>query len=149
MAKGDSTEAGWAATIAASALFMAGATHMLVAVQFLLFWWLRTGEFWATVTIGTFGALAIVTAWMLFQGRSVAAIGGTVLAPTLGVLSTAYAIYAGTHGSFALYMFLAPPTAMLATLVVPFSIAPCRRAERALAALRASQGDRPMFGSLG
>jgi hypothetical protein len=143
------TDPGLVPVVAAVALFLAGGAHLLLAVQFFAFWWLDSGEFWATTAIGVSGASAMVVATQLWQGRSWAAKVGTALAPLLGVMSTAFAGYWMVHLSFALYMFVAPPTALLAVVLAPFAIGPCVRAERALAELLAKQGDGRMFRSLG
>lgn len=138
------TDPGPLPMLAACALALAGIVHALLAVQFLLYWWL-TG--WHTAVVGAIGAggvLAVAVAWRLGQGRSSAAVAGALLAPALGVLSAAWSAYALWHLSFALYMVPAPPSAALAALLAALAISPCRRSERALRALRARWGDGPL-----
>jgi hypothetical protein len=128
-------------TVASWTLGLAGVVHVLLGIQFFALWWLET---WQMVVVGAMvagGAAAVAAAFPLGQGRSRPAVLGAVLAPLLGLLSTAWGAYALWNLSFALYMLFAPPAALLATLTVPLAIGPARRSERAVAELRAKVGN--------
>jgi hypothetical protein len=149
MKEGTSTDPGWMASVAGVSLGLAGAAHVLLAGQFvLLFWWLRGLAWWATLAMGALGVAAIWAGSDLLGGRSRSAIAGTVLAPVLALLSLGLTAWCVTHLSFAIYMVIAPPVALFAAVAAPFAIGPCRRAERAVAEIRARHGGSGIFGSL-
>jgi hypothetical protein len=142
------TDAGWMPGIAAVALAGAGGLHVLTAFQFFSYWHLVGWQWGAVAGIGASGLAGIALAAQIWQAKSRAAIAGAVLAPAMGLLSTGFAVYAASNLSFALYMFLAPPAAAWATLLVPFAILPSRAAERATAELREKHAGAP-FGAFG
>lgn len=122
--------------VAAVVLGFAGVAVTLLAGQFLMLWTLNV---WQQLFIGlllTGGLLALFTARGLLEARPWAAILGSLLAPLLTLASTVWAVYALWNWSFALYMFVAPPIAALATLLCPFTIAPSIRSNRARAVFR-------------
>ncbi|MEQ1507416.1 MAG: hypothetical protein ABMB14_34625 [Myxococcota bacterium] len=134
---------GWLPTLASYALGLAGVVHTLLALQFLALWFLAPVHWtFVVITLGA-GALSIAVAWRLGQGRTFAAVVGTLLAPMMALLSTGLTAHAIYNGAFALYMLFAPPLAMLATLLVPGSIVSCRRAAKARAELAATYKSGP------
>jgi hypothetical protein len=135
-------------TIAAFALGLAGLTHAALGFQFLTLWSLRTVEWSFMVVLLVAGILATLVAWQLGQARSWAAIVGALFPPVLGLMSLVFSVYALWNMSFALYMLFAPPAAGIAMFVVPFAIAPCRRAEKASAELRSRYASGPFAGVL-
>lgn len=140
MARSD-TDPGPLPTVAAVPLFLAGAAHVLLSAQcLLLFWWLEGAGWVAAVACGVLGALAVLASFGVGAGRSRAAVAGAALAPALLVLSTGLGVWCTLHLSFAVYLLAAPPLALLATLLVPFAVGPCRRAERAVAERLARAG---------
>jgi hypothetical protein len=141
-------DAGAWPTIGAVALGLAGLTHAALAIQFLTLWVLGPFQWTFVMTLLVAGVVATAVAWQLGRGRSWAAIVGTLMAPVLGLMSIGFSVYALWNMSFALYMLFAPPSAALALSLVPFAIAPCRRAEKASAELRARYATGPFAGVL-
>lgn len=135
-------------TVGAWALGAASGAHALLAAQFLIAWYLGPFQWVVVMAMLVGGAFGLFLAVKLGQGRSWAAILGALLAPALGLLSFGFSAYAAWNLTFAVYMLLAPPAAGLATLIVPFTVLPCRRAEQASAELRERYASGPFAGMM-
>lgn len=135
-------------TVGGWVLGASSGAHALLAVQFLMAWYLGPFQWIVVMAMLVGGALGVFLAVKLGQGRSWAAIVGALLSPALGLLSLGFSAYAAWNLTFAVYMLVAPPAALLATLVVPFTILPCRRAEQAAAELRQRYTTGPFAGML-
>jgi hypothetical protein len=142
-AKGLDTEAGLPATFAAVALGLMALGHGLLAGQYLVYYWLDDGSWYAVTAILVLSLATAPVAWNVLAGRTWAAVAGLLLAPLLGLLSVGYTLWALWNGSFAAFSLLAPPSALLALFVTPFAIPACQRAEKARAQHRAKYAGGP------
>ena len=133
--------------LAGGTLALTGVLGVLVPAQFFL-WWVLPSE--ATVALSGMAAAGlgcITLGWFVADGRVWATLAGAVAAPVMGIYCAAWALWCLANLSFTLFMFLTPPFALAATLLLPFAIGSARKcaAARELVESQAEGGLR--FGS--
>lgn len=130
------TDPGCLPTLAALSLALAGFVTGLLGLQFVVLFSLGGLQSVVAVLLMVLGALAVLTSRWLVEAGPKAAVFGSLLAPAMLLVTVGWAAYAVYWSTFGLYMLVAPPVDLLATVLVPASVLPSFRAARASAELR-------------
>jgi hypothetical protein len=122
--------------VASGLVMVAGLAAALVGVQNLVGYRMSGLYFGMLVGLVVAGVAAIVIGWIHGKARTWAAVASLVLSAILLVGSLAWVLVSFMGGGLSVMAFLAVGLAGLSVVVVPFSLAPCRRATAAREKLR-------------
>jgi len=126
-----------------------GLLAVLVPLQFAIWWVLPARADAALAVLAGLGLAQLATAWASADGRTWGPMGGAALTVAIGVLATAFDVWALSHLSFTLFMLFIPPMALLAAVLSPLGVSRARRcqAARAKLATLSAQRSGPRFGT--
>ncbi len=118
--------------VAASLVALAGLCALLGSIQT----WISVeieDDVWQIPPLldALFGVACIVIAAKLAGARRWAALASLVVSALALLSSSAWAIYASTHGLLAVFILVAPPGCLVGIVLSALSIMSCDRAERA------------------
>ena len=124
--------------VASGLVMAAGLATALVGVQNLVGFEMFGLYFAMLVGLLVLGAAAIAIGWIHGKARAWAALASLAMAILLTLGSMAWLIVSLLGGGISMMAFFAVALSGIATMVVPFSVGPCRRATAARAKLRAA-----------
>jgi hypothetical protein len=128
-----------AAKLGGGAMIAAGALTMLVAVQTITGFWVRSDFQIGLGILAALGLAELVVGFALMRARAWAAIAGAALSAALFLGGAAWLFLSLRSGLLSLFGLGAPPVAFTAIALSAVAIGPCRRVAAARARL-AAQG---------
>ncbi len=119
------------ARFAGGASLLAGAIGLLDGVQVLASVTIHSTWAVAPYALAALGATLLALAHGVFRARELHALAALIVSSLLTVAAGVWAVFAMSHGFFAIYAFWAPACGALSVALTAVSLPACERAARA------------------